>query len=94
MPPEMMTKVMPMARMAMMAIWLATLSRLSRFKKSGHQYSWGYRRGWAGAAEKTSSLHTAADALHRMAAGGFPSPTIAARACRAALGAPWAILTT
>ena len=36
MPPVMMTIVRPMARMAMTAIWLAMLSRLSAFRKTGH----------------------------------------------------------
>ena len=37
MPPAMMTSVMPAARMAITAIWLATLSRLSAFRKFGQR---------------------------------------------------------
>ena len=41
MPPVMMTSVMPMARMAITAIWLAMLSRLSAFRKTGHDCGLG-----------------------------------------------------
>ncbi len=37
MPPVRITSVMPMARMAMTAIWLAMLSRLSAFRKFGQR---------------------------------------------------------
>ena len=37
MPAVMMTRVMPMATMAMTAIWLAMLSRLSDLRKFGHR---------------------------------------------------------
>ena len=99
MPPVMITIVMPMAMMAMTAIWLAMLRRLSRLRKFGHREVVGTTtRGSPSVGksavrlEKTS--HAPVVCVPATASSRPPDAAIFSSAARAACGSPRTTSTT